>query len=539
MQNKSGLFDRFLKVETLRNLTILLVGIIVIFSLFHYYGLFRVHDIGLALIIAALFFSMLSIRALSLNIEIRRGLFALSISVFWAVVCAFVLPFDYPVLAITTGLILTFSLMLNQWIAYICSAILILGLEGKYLYNNEKSDWLLFSLFVQVVTLSLISVVAVMVQKRTVLQSRALMEDTNRKSVEGERLKSLINSMTDGVVATDSTGKVAIYNGAALDIINLNATLDGKSLGSVLKVSDKKNNPVDVMQKAEANGGYLMSRDYLLDIGEDERINLYVSISPVRLGYGKSGSTGHIVLLRDITREKSLEEERDEFISVVSHELRTPVTITEGNISNAKLIANNEGVSEKVKTTLNEAHKQVVFLADMINDLATLSRAERGKLQDKPEEIDIHDLIKGLQRDYRTSSQQKGLIFNTYVDRKAATIFSSRLYLREILQNFITNAIKYTQKGEVRLSVEVIDEKTVAFSVKDSGIGISVSDQKMLFNKFFRSEDYRTRENNGTGLGLYVTKKLAKLIKGEISVESKLNEGSKFTLTVHSMEPKK
>ena len=171
----------------------------------------------------------------------------------------------------------------------------------------------------------------------------------------------------------------------------------------------------------------------------------------------------------------------------------------------------------------------------MINDLATLSRAERGKLKEAPEDIDIQDLVKSLQRDYRSEAQQKNIGFKTHVDKDLTSIYSSKLYVREILQNFITNAIKYTQEGDVELTVSKRGSR-IEFSVRDSGIGISKSDQKHLFKKFFRSEDYRTRENNGTGLGLYVTMKLAKLISAQISVKSELNQGSTFTVTVPSMK---
>ena len=98
------------------------------------------------------------------------------------------------------------------------------------------------------------------------------------------------------------------------------------------------------------------------------------------MGFGKEGERGYVLLLRDITKEKSLEEERDEFISVVSHELRTPIAIAEGNISNAKFVAEKSGDLSQIKTTLNQAHEQITFLSGLINDLATLSRAERGNL---------------------------------------------------------------------------------------------------------------------------------------------------------------
>src|SRR5690606_27226937 len=123
------------------------------------------------------------------------------------------------------------------------------------------------------------------------------------------------------------------------------------------------------------------TRDWKIIYPDKSEVKLYVSIAPVRLGFGQKGQRGFVILMRDITREKSLEEERDEFISVVSHELRTPITIAEGNIGNAAYIFKKSGLHHKaVQDALEQAHQQITFLASLINDLATLSRAERGKL---------------------------------------------------------------------------------------------------------------------------------------------------------------
>jgi signal transduction histidine kinase len=261
---------------------------------------------------------------------------------------------------------------------------------------------------------------------------------------------------------------------------------------------------------------------------------VYLSIAPVYLGYGATGDRGHVLLLRDITREKSLEEERDEFISVVSHELRTPIAITEGNISNALYTAEKTGDMAAVKEALKAAHDQVIFLAGLVNDLSTLSRAERGVLQIEVQAINPHKLVEELARNYQDQAKAKGLTIYTALDPHLEVLYSSNLYVREILQNFVTNAIKYTEKGSVTIGAKS-GPKGVRFSVSDTGIGISKSDQEKVFDKFFRSEDYRTRQSNGTGLGLYVTVKLSRMLHAEISLESELNHGSTFTIFIPNL----
>lgn len=357
----------------------------------------------------------------------------------------------------------------------------------------------------------------------------------HRTSVEHEQLTSLINSMADGVIAVDHKMKIVISNGAALNILDVNDILVGKRLRDVLHPHDKNNQPLDIEKAVEAVKIPTTSRDLLLQYADGSRINLYLSIAPVHLGYGKSGRRGYVLLMRDITHEKSLEEERDEFISVVSHELRTPIAITEGNISNAQYIVDKTGDLEQVKSALKQAHDQTMFLAGMINDLATLSRAERGKLIVDVEPFDVAELVATMARTYGSDAAAKGLSIDTNLPAKLPTLHSSQLYVREILQNFMTNAIKYTEEGKVTLGAKA-REGGIQFTVVDTGIGISKGDQEKLFDKFFRSEDFRTRKTNGTGLGLYVTMKLARLLHAEIDVKSQLNHGSTFTIFVPNLQ---
>ncbi len=355
--------------------------------------------------------------------------------------------------------------------------------------------------------------------------------EDKQAQLEHERLTSLVNSMADGVLAIDENMEIVLSNGAALNILDVNSTLKGRRLGEVMYLEDRNKRKVDVEKLISGITTATTNRDLLLRYQDNSTLNLYLSIAPVHLGYGTAGQQGYVLLMRDITHEKSLEEERDEFISVVSHELRTPIAIAEGNISNALFIAEKTGDISQIKQALEEAHHQVVFLAEMINDLSTLSRAERGKLTVEVEDIDVPALIAELKTSYTPQATQKNLWLKAEVATDVKTLQSSSLYVREILQNFITNAIKYTEEGGVTIKAEP-GQGGVRFLVIDTGIGISKGDQERIFDKFFRSEDYRTRKTNGTGLGLYVTMKLANLIHAEIDVQSELNKGSTFSCTL-------
>ncbi len=358
--------------------------------------------------------------------------------------------------------------------------------------------------------------------------------DTTNEQLEHQRLTSLINSMADAVVAVDEAINIVLYNAAALNILDVNTIKIGSPLDSLFKPVDKNKQAQNVVEMVENVRVPITRRDLLLPYADRSLINLYLSIAPVHLGYGAKGLRGYVLLLRDITREKSLEEERDEFISVVSHELRTPIAIAEGNISNAVFILEKSGTIEAIKPALNEARNQVLFLADLINDLSTLSRAERGSLQVESESIKVADLVRELIDNYTPQAQGKGLQLAMELQAGLGLLHSSKLYVREILQNFITNAIKYTSQGSITIRATA-ESHGVRFAVQDTGIGINKSDQERVYDKFFRSEDYRTRQANGTGLGLYVTMKLARLIHADLDLVSEPDKGSTFTVFVPNL----
>ena len=355
-------------------------------------------------------------------------------------------------------------------------------------------------------------------------------------TLDRERLITLINNMSDAVIATDERLNIILYNGVALNLLNRNESLDGKPLYDIMPLIDSNNQPLSLKDIADATTSTTVSRDYRLAYGKNDTINIYLNLTRVTGGYG-SDVGGFTLIMRDITSEKSIEEERDEFVSVVSHELRTPIAVAEGDVSNAMVLLKKKVSLDEVETSLGEAHLQIMFLSNLVNDLATLSRAERGKLQLDLQQIDAKTFIDSLEHEYKPQAEEKGLEFRVKLPAYLPSITSSELYMREIMQNFITNAIKYTEKGFVAISAESSDPKELILTVADSGIGISKADQEKVFDKFFRSEDFRTREHSGTGLGLYVTAKLARLIHADISLESELNEGSKFTIKVPSLAP--
>lgn len=376
--------------------------------------------------------------------------------------------------------------------------------------------------------LALIQIVGAQETKRI-----ALVHSQERERLQYDRILTIINNLSDAAFSTDDHGKVLMYNAACLDLLDTNDSLRGRNIGDLFNLSDVDSNKANLFSILRAATRTIRRDDLTHTYQDGESIRLEVTFAPIRSNYSLTvrgqEQGGYIVIMRDVTKQKSLEEERDEFISVVSHELRTPITIVEGTLSNLDVLLQRPQLPNK--KTLDEAvataHDQVLYLAKMVNDLSTLSRAERG-VADAPEQIDVAESLHALHHKYEKEAEARSLHLNLDLGTKLGKVTVSRLYFEELLQNFITNAIKYTKEG----SVTIIAKRTkniVTFTVKDTGIGISRGDQTKVFHKFYRSEDYRIRETNGTGLGLYVSTKLAHKLHTRIVLKSRLNHGSAFS----------
>lgn len=357
-----------------------------------------------------------------------------------------------------------------------------------------------------------------------------LIRSQRREELQHAKLLSIINSIDQAIVSLDSKGTVQTYNAATLNLLDTNDSLTGKDIDTILHVHTSDGQSVDLFEKLQSSQRMTEDESLSHTFIDGESIHLGITWTAVKNDQDSSQVDGYIVVIRDITKAKSLADERDEFISVISHELRTPITIAEGTLSNVQLFLERGAEPAKLADSVKGAHDQIVYLAKMVNDLSTLSRADRG-VGDTKERIDVLELVQALYSEYAPKAEKKGLILNLDAHGHLGNVITSRLYLEEILQNFLTNAIKYTQSGSITLSAKR-ESGNVRFSVSDTGIGIAKNEIRKVFEKFYRSEDYRTRETAGTGLGLYVVQKLAKKIDTSIELSSRLNHGSQFSFTL-------
>lgn len=346
-------------------------------------------------------------------------------------------------------------------------------------------------------------------------------------------LIALMNNLADGVIQVDDRGIIRLYNASSLNILDTNITLTGHSLEKILTLKNLAGDNVNVLDEIKKIQKITIFDEFVYGYETGENLRLELTVTPIRSDDFKSNKpSGYILLIRDITKLKSLEQERDEFINVVSHELRTPVTVIEATLSNLEMVISKNPDINVIRDIIDTAHDQIVYLAKMLNDISSLGRAEGNEVS-LDDEIDLEKFAKNLYDKYLPEANSKNLRLDLDISPALGKIKSNKLYLEEIMQNLIVNAIKYTESGSVTISINK-NPKNIKFAIQDTGIGIPKTEQTKIFKKFYRVEDYRIRETNGTGLGLYVAYRLAEKIKTKIKLISRLNHGSTFSFELDS-----
>lgn len=352
----------------------------------------------------------------------------------------------------------------------------------------------------------------------------------------------VINAIDEGVIALNSNGVIELMNPAAQRIIGWGrADALGLDYQSVLKLSDQNGQTVveanDPAAKVLATNTAVETRDLYVTTGSGKRIALSIVVSPI----GQPGQ-GVIVVFRNITRELAEEREQAEFISTASHEMRTPVASIEGYLGLA-LNPQTAVIDDKARDFIMKAHEAAQHLGRLFQDLLDVSKAEDGRLSNHPNIVDvgafIGDVVEGLRP--KAEEKQLRLFYKPSFDEKPDSsermltpVFYANVdndHLREIVSNLVENAIKYTPSGDVIIDTKG-DEEHVTISIKDSGIGIPREDIPHLFQKFYRVDNSQTREIGGTGLGLYLCRRLAEVMGGRIWVESEFGKGSTFFLEI-------
>ena len=349
--------------------------------------------------------------------------------------------------------------------------------------------------------------------------------------------KAILDAVDDGVLAVDSKGNILVINPAAEQITGWNGSdAVGLVFNSVLKITNNEggemieiSNPVNRVLQTGEN---FTTRDLFIKTQSGKIIPIFLAVNSI-----DGQNSGVVVVFRDISKELKENREQAEFISTASHEMRTPVASIEGYIGLA-LNPATATIDARAKSYLQKAHENTKHLGQLFQDLLDITKAEDGRLKNEPVVLDAIEFSRNIWEGLKPKAEAKGLNYifepdNHKTGEKTLMpvffIHADRDHLHEILNNLFENAIKYTPSGMVSVNVAG-DNNNVQISVKDSGIGIPAEDIPHLFQKFYRVDNSETREINGTGLGLFLSRKLTESIGGFLDVESEYKKGSTFTV---------
>src|SRR5207248_2063436 len=229
---------------------------------------------------------------------------------------------------------------------------------------------------------------------------------------------------------------------------------------------------------------------------------------------------------------------KSDFLATMSHELRTPLNSILG-FSEVLLSAN--GLGDKQQRWARNIKTSGERLLALINDILDLAKIEAGKMQVRLEDFSVHDVCEGMLNMFRPLAEQKNIDLRGQIAPDIPTLRQDLTKLQQILQNLLSNAIKFTPEGGRVLLKAEADPLHVVLTVSDTGVGIAPEEQELVFEKFRQSGNPLTREHAGTGLGLSIVRELAKLLGGEVTLQSELGRGSTFTVRLPlqlSQEPR-
>ncbi len=246
---------------------------------------------------------------------------------------------------------------------------------------------------------------------------------------------------------------------------------------------------------------------------------------------------GAIVVFQDMTEERQIDYMKTEFISLASHQLRTPLASIRWYI---ELLDGDEkkSLSADQKSYFEEIGKASGRMANLLEALLHVARIDSGAITPDFQDINLRDLIVQMNEEWIILCREKGVKFEMNLPDPTIAIRTDPVLLQIVLQNFITNAVKYSPRNrEVHFRSRREGTKLI-FSVQDTGVGIPVDEQKRVFEKFFRAHNVRKLDTDGTGLGLYISKAIAERLGGKIFFESSEGKGSTFTLILPAKEGK-
>ena len=344
-----------------------------------------------------------------------------------------------------------------------------------------------------------------------------------RSADDRSQLLGILGGLSQGVVAVDADERVVHMNAMAARLLQARAR---EALGKPIWEVARSLQVSECLARALREGGEIA--DELVFDGHGEQQSIQVLAEPLLDGDGRT--SGAVAVLQDVTRLRRLEAVRRDFVANVSHELKTPLTAIRGLVET--LLDDPEMSQETRVRFLAKVRNQTQRLAALVTDLLTLSRVESGREALEKAPVDLRGPVRESVHSLMQEALARRLDVQMALPAQPLVVLGDAEALRQVMDNLIGNAIKYTPEGGrvwVRLDE---DAGSARIEVQDTGIGIEPRDQERIFERFYRVDKARSRELGGTGLGLSIVKHITLAHRGEVAVESTPGQGSTFRVRI-------
>jgi PAS domain S-box-containing protein len=337
---------------------------------------------------------------------------------------------------------------------------------------------------------------------------------------ERARLSTFLSSATDLIIVVDRTSRVVLANPAAREVLGPEQEWENQLLTEIVQ----NETLLELFSKAEqleATFG---------EVPLPDGRTLHANISPI--SSGDEQIAGWMAALQDVSYLKELDEMKTEFINAVSHDLRSPLS---GILIATHLVSQTGEVNAQQQEFLETIEQRVAAMTEQIDDLLDSARIEAG-IDMELEPCAIAPLINQVVSQLEEQVQDKQLQLGVEVNTNLPPVMGNAMRLRQVLANLISNAIKYTPEGgEINIGANYSHDEIVV-SVQDTGIGIPLSDQPHIFDRFYRVDRPEQAHIKGTGLGLAITRSIVEKLEGRIWVQSEVNVGSTFSFALPTIQ---
>lgn len=330
----------------------------------------------------------------------------------------------------------------------------------------------------------------------------------------------LLDAISHGIAAVDADGKITYVNSVMAGICGRSSTneLVGQPIQSALHLDQETSKFVCSTDTHQCAAEWTVPTDRRMLRGERKPL------------VKEQGVAGYVWTIRDVTQQRLAESMREKFLSAATHEFRTPLANIRAYAESLDMSSDID--AESRKRFYNIIQSESSRLSQLVDDLLDVSRMQAGALSLEATAIDLSRLVEEVSEKVAGQMKEKSIEYLCEFPRKYPEFNADKNKLIAAIVNLLGNAAKYTpEKGKVLFRVDV-SERQVQFTVTDSGYGIAPEELSKVFDRFFRSSDDRVREISGSGLGLTLVQEVARLHGGEVTVESELNKGSTFRLSI-------